>query len=71
MEKALALTAEEGSRQLVYGALAEDVVGDMRGAYVSAVSVVEPSDFVISEEGGKVQDRLWVSLIFWNILVQG
>lgn len=60
MEKALALTAEEGSRQLIYGALAEDKDGQMRGAYITAANVAEPSDFVISEVGEKVQERLWV-----------
>jgi hypothetical protein len=61
MEKTLALTTEEGSRQLVYSAVAGKEK-DMRGAYISCSEVVEASDYALSVEGGKVQDRLWVSL---------
>jgi len=61
MEILLAFTSEEGSRQLVYGALSEDK--DIKGGYVSGARVMEPSDFVISEEGKKVQDRIWDELI--------
>lgn len=67
MEKALARTAEQGSRQLVWAALAEsDKHSDLRGAYVSLASVQEPSDYVISEEGQKAQNLLWVSPNFGN-----
>lgn len=67
MEKALARTAEQGSRQLVWAALAEsDKHSDLRGAYVSLASVQEPSDYVISEEGQKTQNLLWVSPNFGN-----
>jgi hypothetical protein len=62
MEKALAFTSEEGSRQLVYAAVGER--GDeskLRGAYISLSQVRESSDFVLSQEGAKVQDRIWVS----------
>jgi len=61
MEKMLAFTTEEGSRQLVYGALAEDK--DINGGYVSGSRVLEPSDFVISEKGKKLQDRVWDELV--------
>jgi len=61
MEKALALTSEQGSRQLVWAALAEDK--DINGGFVSYAKVVEPSDFVISGEGKKVQDRFWDELV--------
>jgi len=57
-EKILAFTTEEGSRQLVWGALAEDK--EIRGAYISGAKVVEPSDFVL--ENGTVQERLWDEL---------
>ncbi|KAG6913520.1 hypothetical protein DXG01_006207 [Tephrocybe rancida] len=58
MEKAIARTTEQGSRQLLYAALggSED---EMRGAYVSSAKVAEPSDFVIGEEGRVIQDKLW------------
>jgi len=58
MELMLAFTTEEGSRQLVYGALAEDK--DINGGFVLGAKVVESSDFVISKEGKKVQDKVWM-----------
>jgi retinol dehydrogenase-12 len=62
MEKAIAYTTEEGSRQIVYAAIAnEDKKNEMQGAYISLSKITEPSDFVISEEGKHAQDRLWVS----------
>ena len=61
MEKALARTAEEGSRNLVWAAVGGKEQEDkLRGAYISMAQVVEPSDFVIGEEGQGVQDLLWV-----------
>lgn len=63
MEALVARTAEQGSRQLIWAALAGKTEADleqMRGAYVSAIAVEEPSDFVISPEGKAFQDRLWV-----------
>jgi hypothetical protein len=63
MEKCLAWTSEQGSRQLVYAAIGgRDDEDRMKGAYVSHAAVVEPSDFVISEEGKAMQDNTWVSV---------
>ena len=63
MEICLAWTSEQGSRQLVYAAIGErDEEDHMKGAYVSHAAVVEPSDFVISEEGKAMQDNIWVSV---------
>lgn len=60
MEKCLAWTSEQGSRQLIYAAIGELENEDhMKGAYVNHAAVVQPSDFVISEEGKAVQDNLW------------
>jgi len=60
IEKLLALTPEQGSRQLIYAAIAErDNEDHMKGALISRAAVVEPSDFVLSEEGAKMQDTLW------------
>jgi len=60
METCLAWTSEQGSRQLVYAAIGEQDDEDrMKGAYVSHAAVVQPSDFVISEEGKAIQDNLW------------
>ena len=60
-EKLLARTTEDGSRQLVWAALHGDPI-EMKGAYVSGMKVMPPSKFVLSEEGRKLQERLWVSL---------
>jgi NAD(P)-dependent dehydrogenase (short-subunit alcohol dehydrogenase family) len=64
LEKVLAISSEEGSRQLVYAAIGgrEDEV-KMRGAFISKNEIREVSDFVLSEEGVKVQDRIWVSCL--------
>ncbi|KAJ6447906.1 hypothetical protein C8R47DRAFT_433575 [Mycena vitilis] len=59
----LAFTTEVGSRQLVWAAVAqEDRPDSLRGAYIHACKVAEPSDFVLSAEGVKAQDRLWDEL---------
>lgn len=61
MEKALARTSEEGSRQLVWAALGgQDKPDDLRGAYISLAQVAEPSDYVIGAEGQNAQKKLWV-----------
>ncbi|KAJ6457396.1 hypothetical protein C8R47DRAFT_1227432 [Mycena vitilis] len=60
----LAFTAEQGSRQLVWGAVAEQDQSDkLRGQYISASGVQEVSDFVLSPEGAKVQNRVWNELV--------
>ncbi|KAJ6580895.1 short-chain dehydrogenase [Mycena capillaripes] len=64
MERALAFTAEVGSRQLVWGAVAHQEQPDkLRGEYLAGCQVKEVSDFVLSAEGVKVQDRLWDELV--------
>ncbi|THV00233.1 short-chain dehydrogenase [Dendrothele bispora CBS 962.96] len=59
-----AFSSEEGSRQLVYGAVAKKDQGKeaeekMRGAYVSFSDLMEVSDFVLSEDGRKFEDKIW------------
>jgi hypothetical protein len=62
LDRTIASTSEEGSRQLVYAAVGEKAdEKKMRGAFISWGRVEEVSDFVLSEEGTKVQDRIWVS----------
>ncbi|PPQ72440.1 hypothetical protein CVT26_003769 [Gymnopilus dilepis] len=64
MDWIFARTTEEGSRILVWaGVGAEEKRDELRGAYVSLMEVHEPSDFVISEEGKKAQDKFWDTLI--------
>ncbi|KAK7012897.1 hypothetical protein R3P38DRAFT_1532088 [Favolaschia claudopus] len=59
-----AFSAEQGSRQLVYGAVANaDNPEALRGQFISACQVTEVSDFVLSHEGVKAQDQLWDELI--------
>lgn len=61
--KMLAFTTEEGSRQLVYAAVGgKEDPSKMRGAFISMGNVQEVSDFVLSADGGKVQERIWVSV---------
>ena len=63
MEKLLSWPTERGSRQLVFAAVGnQDKPDKMRGSYISSSKVVEPSDYVISDEGVKVQKQLWVRL---------
>ncbi|KAK7056347.1 hypothetical protein VNI00_002901 [Paramarasmius palmivorus] len=59
MEKALALTVEEGSRQLVYAALAQD--DKMPGGYTSFNEVAEPSDDALNLQ---LETRFWVCFVF-------
>jgi len=60
LDKTVAHTSEEGSRQLVYAAVGGKTdEKNMRGAYISGSRVEEVSDFVLSEEGTNVQDRIW------------
>ncbi|KAK7458156.1 hypothetical protein VKT23_010064 [Stygiomarasmius scandens] len=75
MEKEIAFTAEEGSRQLVYGALGgrdgddtkqEDVEKKMRGGYVIMSELAEVSDFVLSEDGKKLEGRIWASSSYFT-----
>lgn len=66
MEWTIARTAEQGARQLLWAALGPDgkdgpQTRALNGAYVSAASVCEPSDWVVSKEGHDVQERIWVS----------
>ena len=61
MEKALAHTSEEGSRQLVWAAVGGTGSEDtLRGAYISASQVQGPSDTVLGDEGRKLQKKFWV-----------
>lgn len=66
----LAFTTEQGSRQIIYGAIGGRENEDrMKGAFISRSEVVEPSDFVVSEKGGKMQENLWVSMFIWQFAV--
>ncbi|KAF8483532.1 hypothetical protein DFH94DRAFT_626525 [Russula ochroleuca] len=60
MEILLARTAEEGSRNLVWGAVGgAGREFELRGAYVSNANLDEVSDYALSDEGAVVQARIW------------
>jgi len=56
-------TAEQGSRMIVRSVVWENGPGEgdgqLNGGYCAEEAVQEPSDFVISEEGMAVQEKLW------------
>ncbi|KAJ7163378.1 hypothetical protein C8R46DRAFT_1103202 [Mycena filopes] len=62
MERGLALSSEQGSRQLVWAATKDDS-NKLRGEYISLYKVEEVSDYILSVEGTKVQDRIWTELV--------
>lgn len=53
-------SVEEGSRTLVHAASAS---ADTHGQFLSECRVKKPSPFVLSENGGKAQLRVWEELI--------
>lgn len=60
-EKLFAYTPEEGSRQLVWAAI--EGIGkekEMQGAFVTRSDIAEPSDYVLGEDGRRIQKKLWV-----------
>jgi retinol dehydrogenase 12 len=62
MEILFARTSEQGSRQLIWACVSgKDNIDELRGAYVSAMKIQEPSDFVVNEEGKRAQTKLWVN----------
>uniref|UniRef100_D8Q4Z8 Uncharacterized protein n=1 Tax=Schizophyllum commune (strain H4-8 / FGSC 9210) TaxID=578458 RepID=D8Q4Z8_SCHCM len=64
MNAILAVSAEVGSRELVWAALGGSENADaLRGAFVARHTVRQPSDFVLSERGRIAQDRTWVSRV--------
>ncbi|KAJ6485601.1 hypothetical protein C8R45DRAFT_903286 [Mycena sanguinolenta] len=64
MERALAFSAEVGSRRLIWAALSHPNEPDkLRGEFLSDFQVEEVSDFVLSAEGAKMQDHSWDDLV--------
>jgi retinol dehydrogenase 12 len=60
VDSSIARTPEMGSRALIY-ALFAGTKKEVHGKFLSSCRIEEESDFVISLEGKRVQDRLWVS----------
>ncbi|EAU81690.1 short-chain dehydrogenase [Coprinopsis cinerea okayama7 len=63
-------TTEEGSRQLVWAAVTKDK-GDLRGAYISSMAAQETSDYSLSEEGLKAQEKFWNGMVWELTRVDG
>lgn len=63
MEMALGRSADDGSRQYVYAALAENTDGVMRGAYVDTLKVQETSDYSLSKEGLALEENFWANFV--------
>ncbi|KAJ8523241.1 hypothetical protein ONZ45_g331 [Pleurotus djamor] len=69
--KLLARTSEEGARQLVWASLAISTDSQLpkageeaiKGAYISAMAVEEPSEFVLSEKGTEFARLLWADTL--------
>lgn len=55
----IAWTSEKGARNFAYAAVAENVPS---GGYIQMAAPAEPSDYVKSEKGQKVQKKLWEEL---------
>jgi retinol dehydrogenase-12 len=66
MDLLIAWTPEQGSRNLLFAALAgsedKDEEENFRGAFISRFNTAQFSPFVRSEEGREVQERLWVRI---------
>ncbi|KAE9392310.1 short-chain dehydrogenase [Gymnopus androsaceus JB14] len=62
MEDEFAYTSEEGSRQIIYSAIGGKDE-ELRGAFTSYSQVLEISDWMLSEEGKKAEDKTWVEMI--------
>ncbi|KAL0567399.1 hypothetical protein V5O48_014591 [Marasmius crinis-equi] len=61
--KQLAHTTEEGSRQLLYAAIGQrDREKEMRAGYVTYSKVSECSDFILSEEGQRLEKKMWTEI---------
>ncbi|EKM53475.1 uncharacterized protein PHACADRAFT_175903 [Phanerochaete carnosa HHB-10118-sp] len=70
LDETIGRTSEEGARQLVWAALGPDGKEseralELRGAYVSTAAVGQPGEYVLSEEGNIVQERIWKETIHY------
>ncbi|PBK94494.1 short-chain dehydrogenase [Armillaria gallica] len=64
MREEFAFPTEVGSRQLVFAAVGSlDNEEKLRGKYIHLSKVVEESDFVISEDGKIVQEKVWGEML--------
>ncbi|KIY63122.1 NAD(P)-binding protein [Cylindrobasidium torrendii FP15055 ss-10] len=64
VSRLIGFTSEEGSRMLVFGGIG--MRGDeksVRGQFLLSSTVVEPSDFVLSDLGKRFEEKYWDELI--------
>ncbi|KAJ3863526.1 MAG: hypothetical protein NXY57DRAFT_1001009 [Lentinula lateritia] len=62
MEDDFAYTSEEGSRQIIYAAIGGKDE-ELRGKFTSYSQVLEISDWMLSEEGKKAEDKTWNEML--------
>ncbi|KAJ3780032.1 hypothetical protein GGU11DRAFT_779093 [Lentinula aff. detonsa] len=62
MEDEFAYTSEEGSRQIIYAAIGGKDE-ELRGAFTSYSRVLEVSDWMLSEEGKRAEDKTWTEML--------
>jgi NAD(P)-dependent dehydrogenase (short-subunit alcohol dehydrogenase family) len=61
-EKHVPHTSEEGARQVIWAAVGgQGREDELKGAYITESNIVEPSDYVLGEQGKAIQDRILVS----------
>ncbi|KAK1225845.1 hypothetical protein PQX77_011207 [Marasmius sp. AFHP31] len=64
MKEESAYTSEEGSRQLLYAAIGErDKEDQVRGGYLNYSEISECSDFLLGDEGKKLEAKLWKEIL--------
>ncbi|KAL0068494.1 hypothetical protein AAF712_004572 [Marasmius tenuissimus] len=64
MRAKLAFTTEEGSRQLLFAAIGRrDQEAEVRGSYLSFSWVSECSDLILSDDGQKLEQKLWTEIL--------
>jgi retinol dehydrogenase-12 len=63
MERLVARMSEQGSCQLIFSAVGrQDNEENMKGGFVSSGCLIEVTDFIMSDEGHRMQDTVWVGV---------
>ena len=64
MKEEFAFTSEEGGRQLLYAAIGErDKEDQMRGAWVAFSEISECIDFLLDDEGKRLEAKMWKEVL--------
>lgn len=59
--KLLAYASEESSRQLIWATIGgAGREKELQGAFITQSDIAEPGDYVLGEDGERVQNQLWV-----------